>query len=80
MKIYRNPDTVLPCPLEGAQNVLPAGAGQEGFASPYINSPPGNRQSNPIETCACNFGKILFNLDGRRKKGRTKGALRREGR
>ena len=43
MKIYHNPKSVFPRPLEGAQDVLPGRANQEGFAFPYVDSPPGDR-------------------------------------
>ena len=58
MEINGNPNTVFPRPLEGAQDVLPRGAGQERFTCPYINSPPRNWQPDPIESSAGDFGEI----------------------
>ena len=64
MQIYRNPETILPCPLEGAENVLPTRARQEGLAIPHIDSPPRDRQSDPIESSTCDVCEIVFGLDG----------------
>ena len=64
MQIYRNPETVLPCPLEGAENVLPTRARQEGLAIPHVDSPPRDRQSDPIQSSTCDFCEILLCLEG----------------
>jgi hypothetical protein len=69
MQIYHNPKTVFPCPLEGAQNVGPTGAGQERFARPYFNSPPGDGQSDPIKSRARDFSEIYFGLGGQKRGG-----------
>ena len=74
MQIYRNPETILPCPLEGAENILPARAGQEGFAIPHVDSPPRDRQSDPIQSSTCDFREILLGLNGE-KGGEEKGRL-----
>ena len=42
MQIYHDPDTVLPRPLEGTQDVRPRRAGEERFTFPYIDSPEGD--------------------------------------
>ena len=43
MEIYHNPETILPRPLEGTQDVGPTRAGEERFAFPHIDSPIGDR-------------------------------------
>jgi len=63
VQIDRNPETILSGPLEGTENVLPARAGQEGLAIPHIDSPPRNRQSDPIQSSTCDFCEILLSLD-----------------
>jgi hypothetical protein len=68
MQIYHDPETVLPRPLEGTKNVRPTRAGEERFALPHVDSPVGDRQSDPIQPCAGDLGKIYFGLDGKRGK------------
>ena len=48
MEIYRNPKSVLPRPLKGTEDVLPAGAGQEGLVFPHVDRPPRDGESDPI--------------------------------
>ena len=64
MEIYQNPKSVLPCPLEGTEDILPGRASHEGFAIPHVNSPPGDRNSDPIQSSACDLRKVLFGLNG----------------
>lgn len=64
MEIYRNPKTILPCPLEGAEDVLPARARQEGFAFPYVDGPEWYWYSDPIKPSTRNLRKVLFGLNG----------------
>jgi hypothetical protein len=66
MEIYRNPKSVLPRPLEGTEDVLPARARQEGLPFPHVDSPPGDRQSNPIQPSARYFCEVLLGLGGKR--------------
>ena len=73
MEIYHNPKTVFPCPLEGAQNVLPTRAGQERFTIPYVDGPPRDGQPDPIESSACDFGEIYFSLCSQGRKGVEEG-------
>ena len=69
MEIYHDPKTVFPCPLEGAQNVLPTGAGEERFTFPYVDGPPRDGKPNPIESSACDFGEIQLGLCSKRREG-----------
>jgi hypothetical protein len=66
VEVNCNPETVLPRPLEGAKDVLPARAGQERLITPDVDGPVRNRQSDPIQSGACNLREILLGLDGKR--------------
>ena len=63
MEIYRNPKTIFPRPLEGAEDVLPARARQEGFAFPYVDGPERNRYPDPIKPSTRNLRKVLLGLN-----------------
>ena len=79
MQVNRNPETVLPRPLEGAKDVLPARAGQERLITPDVDGPEGDRQSDPIQPGACNLREILLGLDGKRT-GETRIEVRKRDR
>ena len=63
MKIYQNPQSVLPRPLEGTEDVLPGRANHEGLAIPHVNGPPRDRDSDPIQSSACDLREVLLGLD-----------------
>ena len=65
MEIYRNPKSVFPRPLKGAEDVLPGSAGHEGLTLPYIDGPPGDGDPDPIQPSACDLRKILLGLDSK---------------
>ena len=66
MEIYQNSKSVLPRPLEGAEDVLPRRACHEGLAVPHVNSPPGDGDPNPIQSSACDLREIFLSLCGKR--------------
>lgn len=66
MEVYQDPKPVLPCPLEGAKDVLPGRAGHEGFTVPHVNGPPGDGYPDPIQSSACDLREIFLSLCGKR--------------
>lgn len=68
MKIQIDSHPILPCPSENPQNILPRRAREErflvGFRIPFVYGPEGYGDADPVETCACHLGDVLFGSVG----------------
>ena len=66
MELKIDAQAVLARPLKREKHVIPGSLREEGLAGPCLDSPVGNGETNPIESCASDLGKVLLRLrDGR---------------
>lgn len=64
MQVQVDAQTVLPSPLERLQNVLPSDFFQERLVGVLLDRPEGDGETDPVETCTGDLGKVLFGLWG----------------
>ena len=62
MKVNLHAQAVFTSPLESLKDILPAGTSHEWFVAPCLDRPERNRKSDPIQTGACDLGKVLLSL------------------
>lgn len=55
-------EPVLSCPFEREEDVVPSGLGEERLTGPGLDSPVRDRETHPVETCTCDFRKVLLSL------------------
>ena len=62
MKIETDPQPILARPLKRLERIRPRNLGQERLPFPSVNRPVWNRQTDPIQSRACDLCKVLFGL------------------
>jgi hypothetical protein len=62
VKIQVDPQTVFPRPTESFQHVSPSDSTKERLSLVSFDSPPSERNSNPVESGSCDLSEIFLSL------------------
>ncbi len=63
MQIEINTDSVFATPFNGFEEIGPRRSDKEGFVVHGLDGPEADRNTDPVQSCACNLSDVLFRLD-----------------
>ena len=62
MQINVYTQAIFAGPPEGFKDILPTGTSHERFVAPCLNRPEGNRETDPVQSCAGDLSEVLLSL------------------